>query len=361
MALSIPIASSAADNNYQGSYDNFKITQSYSSGHYKDVKSSDWFYKNVKSTYETGLMVGTDSRHFSPKGNVTWAQAVALLARIHSIYKGDGHVFNAGSSAWYVPYVDYSISEGIFSTQQVYGTLNDPLSRAAFVELLERALPESAYPEKNHIGKYDIPDVSVNTAYYDEVMNFYKSGILSGSDEYGFFDPYSLVSRAECAAIVTRIADPSLRNSFTLKPNTKRDGVYYADDGSWVTLKYTYNPEYSDPEWQEPDWSEVYMYPEFYPSYFNREWAKNIDWYIPCYSLYMNDQYVGDYSYWDDDFEGTKEDGSHAYAPIPDKTTYDQSYTWTSFNVDDHGHLSYYRNNWSAGDNDEYYFNKPGK
>ena len=342
MALSIPVASSAAEDTTSSGFDNFKTTQSYTAGHYKDVKSSDWFYKNVKSTYETGLMVGTDGSHFNPKGNVTWAEAVALLARIHSIYKGDGHVFTPDPSGWYVTYVDYAVSEGIFSTQQVYGSLNDSMSRAAFVETLRKALPDSAYQTKNTIGKYDIPDVSVNAGYYDDVMTFYKAGILSGSNECGFFDPYSTVTRAECAAIITRISDPALRNNFTLKQYIGREGVYYADDGSWITLKYCYDPEYSYPEWKTFDWADIYMYPEFYPSYFSKEWASKYDWYLPVYNLYVNDQYIGEHYYWDDDNGGTDEYGNHYYAPAYGKTTYDQDYSWSYFTVDDYGHLTYY-------------------
>lgn len=290
MALSIPVASFAAEDTAASGFENFKITQNYTADHYKDVKSSDWFYSNVKSTYETGLMVGTDSRHFNPSENVTWAEAVALLARIHSIYKGDGHVFTPDPYAWYVTYVEYAVSEGIFSTQQVYGSLNDTMSRAAFVETLRKALPDYAYPAKNTIGKYDIPDVSVNAGYYNDVMTFYQAGILSGNNEFGFFNPYSNISRAECAAIITRIADPFLRNSFSLLKNPDLDGTYYAKDGSWLTLERDNNPPWSVDEYNEED--------------------------HPVYKVYINDQYLCDYLY--DNVDCGDELGSYSYWPMTD-------------------------------------------
>ena len=54
-------------------------------------------------------------------------------------------------------------------------------------------------------------------AYQPAVLRLYNAGILKGSDQYGSFKPDTSITRAEVAAIVTRMADRSLRQTFTLE------------------------------------------------------------------------------------------------------------------------------------------------
>ena len=50
------------------------------------------------------------------------------------------------------------------------------------------------------------------------VLELYRAGVLTGSDEYGTFLPYSTLTRAEAAAICARILRPELRVRFSPKP-----------------------------------------------------------------------------------------------------------------------------------------------
>ena len=50
-----------------------------------DVKSTDWFYSDVKYAYETGLMTGTSGTAFSPEAPVTRGMVMTILARREGI------------------------------------------------------------------------------------------------------------------------------------------------------------------------------------------------------------------------------------------------------------------------------------
>ena len=65
---------------------NFKYTDTYKDGMFTDVKTTDWYAENVKAVVNLGLMKGQSADKFAPRGNVTWAEAVTMAARIHSIY-----------------------------------------------------------------------------------------------------------------------------------------------------------------------------------------------------------------------------------------------------------------------------------
>ena len=53
---------------------------------FADVSASDWFYGNVRSVYEYGLMIGKGENLFDPAGNVTLAETLTIAARLHAIY-----------------------------------------------------------------------------------------------------------------------------------------------------------------------------------------------------------------------------------------------------------------------------------
>lgn len=51
-----------------------------------------------------------------------------------------------------------------------------------------------------------------------DILYLYQAGILSGTDAYGTFDSQRILTRAEAAAALARIAEPSLRMRSTLSP-----------------------------------------------------------------------------------------------------------------------------------------------
>ena len=62
-----------------GSLNNFIAVRSYSDN-FKDVSSSAWYYRNVKTAYEYNLMSGMSDTTFSPDSYLTAAQAITMAA-----------------------------------------------------------------------------------------------------------------------------------------------------------------------------------------------------------------------------------------------------------------------------------------
>ncbi|MBQ3404145.1 MAG: Ig-like domain-containing protein, partial [Oscillospiraceae bacterium] len=193
--------------------DNFKKTKDYPSGLFTDVKDDAWYHDSVKSAYEYGLVKGVSDTAFNPDGNMTLAEALALADRLHSIFYNGTADFRQGEP-WYQVYVDYAKTNGIIPGSG-YPDYNAKATRAQFAQIFAKALPESALEKINNIEPWMIPDVSITASYSTAVYILYNAGILTGSDARGTFNPDSNIKRSEVSAIVTRMADTSLRKNFT--------------------------------------------------------------------------------------------------------------------------------------------------
>ncbi len=186
---------------------NFTLVQSYE-GIFADVTEENWFYSGVSTTYELGLMEGRGDGCFVPDDCITTAEALTLTARMLSIYLGDDADFTClPGDPWYTPYLDYCLMLGV--NYEEYGELSEPITREAFARLCSTAVPEEALPEIREVAYGSILDVPVNAPYSDSVYLLYRAGILTGYDWQ--FYPYSTLTRAEAATIISRLADANLR------------------------------------------------------------------------------------------------------------------------------------------------------
>ncbi len=190
-----------------------------------DVPADAWYYQDVATAYESGLINGRDETHFAPDANLTYAEAVKLAACMNEQYYF-GEVDLGGSDPWYQAYVDYCYAEEIISE---YYPWNEPASRAGFVEIFAHALPEDALSPRNDIADGSIPDVDMNHPQAAEIYLLYRAGILTGSDPYGTFHPNDNIRRCEVAAILTRMMDDSARKDVTLGGAPAPDGGQNTD------------------------------------------------------------------------------------------------------------------------------------
>lgn len=192
----------------KGGFAKFIVKNRYNSESFGDVKSGDWFYENVKTTYELGLMKGTGSGTFSPGNNVTLAETITLAARIHSIYyTGSDDFASYDGGNWYDPYVDYARENNIVNT---YYNYSRPATREEFVHILANALPQEAL--ENITGRVSFAD-SGDITYMAEVRLLSGAGVINGIKEDGktYFKPLNTITRAEVAAVVGRMAIPGSR------------------------------------------------------------------------------------------------------------------------------------------------------
>ncbi len=187
--------------------DNFKTVNRYRAGQFTDVKASDWFADNVKSAYELGLMKGNSSATFAPNATITVAEAVTVAARVRDIYWEDGTSFTAkAGAAWYQPYVDYAIANGMMNTAPA--DYERPATRAELARWLDSALAgEGMEPATQTVRFTDVTEAHRD---YACIMDLVRAGIMGGKGD-GIFDPDAPVLRCEAAAMLSRAALPSLR------------------------------------------------------------------------------------------------------------------------------------------------------
>ena len=226
-------------------FDHFQKTRTYSAGQFTDVKETDWYGASVRNAYELGLVNGSTATTYNPSGNITVVETLALACRIHSTYVNDGYVF-AQSSPWYQCYLDYAEENGI--VYPAGSKMTAPADRTEFAYILSNALPQNAFPAKNHIS--ELPDVTASNEAYDQIMMLYNAGVLAGSDKYGSFHPDSRITRKEVSTIIERMAVPTLRKVFTLEaiPNYEvrvsaatKDLKYEIADCSFTTYASQYS------------------------------------------------------------------------------------------------------------------------
>jgi len=199
--------------------DLFETIKKYKSGTFRDIKTWDWYYSNVVESYNLGLLSGKGNRKFGPNDDISNAEIIALASRIHNVYYAEGYSFEE-SEPWYQSYVDYAISNQLIS-EELDTALEEPASRLFVVSILSKSIDEKDLEQINTVEDGDIPDLPADCEEKDTVYLLYRAGVVSGTSEVGHFNPEACISRAEVAAIATRIVNPTLRQTFRLHTEMK--------------------------------------------------------------------------------------------------------------------------------------------
>ena len=148
---------------------------------------------------------------------LTVAQTIKLAAALHQLDRtGEVSLTNGGSN-WYENYVNYAVTNGIIEKDYANYTkaqMNAPVTRGEFVHIFHGA--EEAYKAINTVADNAIPDVKATDKFAAEIYEFYRAGILTGSDAKGTFHSASTIKRSEAAAILLRMFEASARVSIDL-------------------------------------------------------------------------------------------------------------------------------------------------
>ena len=202
------------------SMSNFKKTSTYMPGKFSDVNENAWYGYNhqkvIANAFEYGLMEGSNDTIFNPTGNITIAEAITIAARVHSIYS-TGQAVTTISSPWYQGFVNYAIDNNII-TSSAFSNYTRTATRAEMAYIFANSLPGQELLKQNTVNS--LPDVRSGsnpvtgqplTPYYSYIIRLYESGVLAGSDSVGTFNPGNNITRAEAAAIISRLILPATR------------------------------------------------------------------------------------------------------------------------------------------------------
>lgn len=186
---------------------------------FADVKTSDWFYNNVRFAYTMGLMNGTSATTFSPGDPTARAQFITVLWRMSGspVVPGSECRFNdVASGAYYYEAVRWGVANGIINGYSA--TVFDPNGQVTREQLITMLFRYAKNYAGDDVAKYD----TTNILGYSDVLQISKgmtqpfqwgigAKIISGTSATTL-TPQGTATRAQVAAILSRYC-----NSFVLK------------------------------------------------------------------------------------------------------------------------------------------------
>jgi hypothetical protein len=140
------------------------------------------------------------------------SEAIKMAAVLHHIYYGgDGRFEN--ENPWYWPYVSYALKHGIIQVDD-FSDFNSFATKAETAYIFSRCVPDAEFAILNYIPF--VPDVTEDSDWGERIYLLFRAGVLMGTDNSGRFYPDRLMTRAEAAAIIGRIATPADRKGFVI-------------------------------------------------------------------------------------------------------------------------------------------------
>ena len=215
---------------------------------FTDVTPGDWFYSDVKTAWENGLINGISANSFAPDAYLTCAEAVKLAACMNQLYtEGEVTLASGDGAEWYLPYVDYCFERGILTADYAWNT---PALRSEYMEIFASALPDEAYAELNAIPDSSIPNLaSASYKTLAAVYKLYRAGIVQGSGSDHDPSVNAPIKRSEVAAILTRMLFPATRVRFDMSVPTHSivliDGITYVDGILIANKTYSLPADYA--------------------------------------------------------------------------------------------------------------------
>ena len=135
-----------------------------SASDFSDVKETNWYYGYVNTVSQKGIMSGIGNNSFSPDGDFTVAQCLAICARFHA----DGKDIPETEGAWYDRYVRYCIDENIISENE-FDSYTRSITREETARVLSKSLDENVLSPINNIkGIADVPEDDEEYPHYKE-------------------------------------------------------------------------------------------------------------------------------------------------------------------------------------------------
>lgn len=178
-----------------------------------DADESAWYGSQqqgvIKSVVQLGIMNGYTDGTFHPIGNITLSEAIKMAAVVHATCNNQTISFSASDGGkWYDAYLNYCVKNRIVSSDE-YSSLDAYATRAQIAHIFAKATSDFAVV--NDIDYDYISDVSERSEYADEILALYRAGILTGDERPRAFRPSDTITRAEAAAIISRVALPTTR------------------------------------------------------------------------------------------------------------------------------------------------------
>jgi len=178
---------------------------------FSDIQDN-WAKDNILTAYLSGWMNGVSAGEFSPDAPLTRAQAAALFVRMLGLtaVKDSAYSFDDCGGSWAEAYIDtarkYNIIAGIGDN---LFEPDRPITREEIAVLLDNITDYTDSGAQTAFS--DVTEIS-NPWSYSAVSALCANGVITGYPD-GSFRPENNVTRAEIAAMITRIDTSRLQNT----------------------------------------------------------------------------------------------------------------------------------------------------
>ena len=152
---------------YDGEYPAFQRRMS--NGTFEDVKTDYWFYKEVETLYNIGIVDGTDEHKFAPDAPVTRAEFAVIAARFADLDYEGGNIFDdVPNGHWAYSYINAAANAGwVEGYPDGSFRPDEPISRAEVVRLVNGMINRSVTLDK-------LKGLGVECPYNDLVENHWS-------------------------------------------------------------------------------------------------------------------------------------------------------------------------------------------
>lgn len=169
--------------------------------------SEHWAKENVEKLAGIGIIAGYEDGTFKPENTVTYAEFIKMLV---VGFTGEDVGVSDGTH-WASDYYKSAVENNLLRKEDIpeYYLIKQ-IPRADMAYLASKAVDEILTKEKENAVRNYIADLSKAGNRKDEIVFAYGTGILAGYPD-GNFKPSGYLTRAESAAVISRIIDPSMR------------------------------------------------------------------------------------------------------------------------------------------------------
>lgn len=169
---------------------------------FSDVKNH-WAGEYILNVSKKGIIDGYEDNSFCPDNNVTRAELVKMITVMCSAPASNESSFDdVSSEAWYYPYISAAKEAGIIQGDGGSFRPEDKVTRQDACVMLYRAVGDRL--KNGSSEEFEYNDNELISEYAAEAVSFLsEKEIISGDN--GSFRPTELLTRAEAAAIISRI------------------------------------------------------------------------------------------------------------------------------------------------------------
>ena len=169
-----------------------------------DIDKDQWFFDEVKAAKDEGIIGGREGNLFDPYANITRAEFLTILYRMAGSPEAEPVEYSdVAADAYYADALGWAKAEGIAEGNKGAFEPNRSITRQEAAAMLYR-YSDAAASDGEGIASF--PDSADVSAWAVESMSWaVDNGIFGGRDD-GTLDPLGNTTRAEAAAILTRLA-----------------------------------------------------------------------------------------------------------------------------------------------------------